>query len=208
MSELETTTRPPSDRSPMLALAQWLALVVLAFGVVAVGMRWAAGAAEIPAPATESAVKGGVLDLTGPGRAARPPVDFRLASLDDGAPLGPPDFAGKVVLVEFWATWCGPCRLQAQFLEEIHGELAGKDVAFLAVDVGEDRETVERYVEKTPFPYPVLLDPNDSLSARYRIFGLPTVMIVDRQGKISYLKTGVSPADRLRYELKAAGAAV
>jgi hypothetical protein len=80
------------------------------------------------------------------------------------------------------------------------------DVQSLAVDSGEDEATVRRYVDKTPFPYPVLLDPDDTVSIRYPVTGLPTVMIVDRQGRVSYMQTGISPAATLRRELKAAGA--
>ena len=81
------------------------------------------------------------------------------------------------------------------------------DVQFLAVDSGEDEATVRRYVDKTPFPYPVPLDPDDKVSIRYPVAGLPTVMIIDRQGRVSYMQTGISPAATLRRELHQAAAA-
>ena len=60
----------------------------------------------------------------------------------------------------------------------------------MAEDSGESEQTVRKYVEKTPFPYPVLLNRQDSLTARFRFLGLPTVMIINRQGEITFMKTG------------------
>ena len=130
----------------------------------------------------------------------------RLPSLD-GRTLGPPDFAGKVVVIDFWATWCGPCKLQAQMFEKAHEEHTGGGVEFMAINVGEDEETVRKYVEKKPFPYSVLLDPDEQLMSRYQIYGLPTVMVVDREGRVSFMRTGVTDVPTLRREIaKAANA--
>ena len=139
--------------------------------------------------------------------ADHPPPDFRLATLDGGE-IGPLDYEGEAVVLDFWATWCGPCRLQAEYLEELHEELDGKNVQFLAVNVGETAEQVQDFVAETPFPYPVLLDSKDTLTSRYNLLGLPTVMVVDTQGKISFLRTGVTDNKTLREALRDAGADV
>jgi thiol-disulfide isomerase/thioredoxin len=201
----DTQTSPTLARSPAVALAQWLAVVGATFAVLGFGMSWVAQTVDVPSPVSVPAAAGPEGAAAGPGGAAGvyPPPDFRLTTLDGGL-VGPPDFAGQVVLVELWATWCGPCRAQAKILDELHEEFP--DVQFLAVDSGEDEATVRSFVDKTPFPYPVLLDPDDTVSIRYRVTGLPTVMIVDRQGRVSYMQTGISPAATLRRELKAAGA--
>lgn len=199
MSQTEATPRS-ADRSPVIALAYWLLMVAAVFVAVAAGMSFVSRSVEISARERPAAA-------APEAPAGRPAPDFRLATLD-GQRLGPPDFPGQVVLVEFWATWCSPCRLQAKYVEELHRELAGNGVSFLAVNVGEDEATIREYVEKRPFPYPVLFDPEDSMSARYQLFGLPTVMIVDRQGEITYLETGLRDADKLRHELREAGAEV
>ena len=133
--------------------------------------------------------------------------EFRLKSLD-GRALGPRDFPGQVVLVDFWATWCGPCQIQSQILESLHGDLKGKGVQFLAANVGEDEATVKGFLKKKPFSYPVLLDPEDTVSSNLGVYALPTLMIVDKKGKISYIQPGIADAPTLRRALKEAGAGV
>ena len=201
----ETTPAADSSRAHGLAILRWLLLVAAAFGFVAAGMSWISRSAPDASPVAAPPAVAGAPDDG--GDSAYPAPDFRLASLT-GDLVGPPDFAGQAVVVEFWATWCGPCRLQARFLEQLHAELEGKPVKFLAINVGEDEATVREYVADTPFPYPVLLDPEDTLGPRYKIYGLPTVMIVDPRGAVSFLETGVSDADRLRHSLAAAGAEI
>ncbi len=185
-----------ASRTQLLALVRWLLLVAVVFGALAAGLhrisKSSLSASPVPGSLPEA-------------EATLPAPDFRFASLE-GRAIGPEDYSGDVVLVELWATWCGPCRLQAKYLEELHTELKDTDVRFLAISVGEDEATVREYVARKPFPYPVLIDPEDTLSQRYQIYGLPTVMIVDRQGAVSFLETGVSDAEKLRRALRAAGA--
>ena len=121
------------------------------------------------------------------GNAVTP--DFQLATLD-GEEIGPGDFHGQVVLVDFWATWCVPCHAQQEVLDEVHG-LVGDDVQFLAVDVGEAESMVRGFVEKKPFPYPVLLDPESRVADSLGVYSLPTLMIVDTEGNVSYQEAGV-----------------
>lgn len=131
-------------------------------------------------------------------------ADFRLATLDGGE-LGPPDLASQVVLVDFWATWCVPCHAQADILKDLYPEVRGDGVEFLAVDVGEDRGLVEDFVASRPFPYPVLLDPDSRVADSLAIYSLPTLMIVDRGGRIHYVSEGIHDADEIRRLLAAAG---
>ena len=122
-----------------------------------------------------------------------------------GVPEGSVDLAVDGDILSLTAT---SLRSRPEGLELGHGELGGQGVHFLAVDSGEDEATVREYVERNPFPYPVLLDPEDTLSSRYQLYGLPTVMVIDRQGAISFLETGVSDAGRLRRVLEKAGAEI
>ncbi|MDX1503503.1 MAG: TlpA disulfide reductase family protein [Thermoanaerobaculia bacterium] len=133
--------------------------------------------------------------------------EFRLPSLSGGE-LGPADFPGKAVLVEFWATWCTPCRAQAKILEKMWETENRDKVQYLAISVGEKEATVRSFVERNPFSYPVLLDSEDELSVALSIFALPTVMVVDPTGEIVYFQQGLSPAAPLKsaIELATSGA--
>ncbi len=132
-------------------------------------------------------------------------TDFRLQTLE-GKTLGPPDFAGQVVVVDFWATWCMPCRAQAQILEDLHPTWSKRGVQFLAVDVAEEPATVASFVRSNPFPYPVLLDPGDELSTKLGLNALPTLMVIDRQGAVIYLDAGVMDRPHLEKLFEQAGA--
>jgi thiol-disulfide isomerase/thioredoxin len=131
--------------------------------------------------------------------------EFRLKTLD-GRVLGPKDFKGKVVVVDFWATWCGPCQIQSRILEPLSRDYKGKNVQFLAANVGEDERTVRSFLESKPFPYPVLLDADSAVSNSLGVYALPTLMIIDKKGKISFVQPGLTDADTLRQKLKEAGA--
>lgn len=223
MSEYAVSENPTPNTAPYaLAIARWAVVMAVVFGMLAFGMGWLAGQVHVDSPIPKSPIPaqatgaptagggpaGGPSNLPG----ALPPVqgggnvgevvDFRLASLDGGE-ISPADFRGKVVVVEFWATWCGPCRMQARYLEQLHQKL-GDSIQILAVDAGEDEATVRNYVAKSPFPYPVLMDPTDALSVRYNIYGLPTIMILDPQGRITYKNVGVTPLNRLEKLVAAA----
>ncbi len=126
---------------------------------------------------------------------------FELASLG-GDTVSSSAFEGKVLLLEFWATWCTPCVAQARILEPLHRDFEERGVEFLAISVGEDAGTVAEYVDRSPFSYPVLIDPEDELSARIGIYALPTVMIVDRSGKVAYQQPGLSSGEVIRRVLE------
>jgi thiol-disulfide isomerase/thioredoxin len=130
---------------------------------------------------------------------------FRLPTVD-GKKLGPADFRGKVVVADFWATWCGPCYLQFDILHRVRAHYSPNDVQFLAIDMGEDEKTVRAFLAKRPMPYPVLLDEDERVSGELGVVGLPTLLIIDRQGDVSYLRTGIVPDKRLHELLAQAGA--
>ena len=126
-----------------------------------------------------------------------PAPDFDLPDLDGGR-IRLADYSGQVVLIDFWATWCGPCRLQAKILEELYSEVQGPAVQFLAISLGEPADLVREFVEKQPFPYPVAVDSEEVLGIDLQIYALPTVMVIDAAGRIAYLRPGISDAETLR----------
>lgn len=123
--------------------------------------------------------------------------EFQLASLD-GRRLGPEDYEGQVLLIDFWATWCTPCHLQARILDGLYDEYSEQGVEFLAISTGEVEEIVRQFVDGHPYRYPVLIDPEDTLSQELGIYALPTLMVIDGDGEVSYFRPGVTPAKALR----------
>lgn len=203
---------PSSDPSPQDAprslrpflkpVALWLGVCVLGFGALALGMDQLSKALPVDSPAlADPAGADGAPGV--PGGKVYPAPDFELASLQ-GPTMNPADFLGRVVVIDLWASWCGPCHVQAGFLETLHKEYDGQGVQFLAINSGEDQGTVEAFVERSPFPYPVLLDPNETVMRRYQASGLPTLLVVDVTGRVSFMNVGVVDTASLRREIEKA----
>ncbi len=103
------------------------------------------------------------------------------------------DQRGSVVLVNVWATWCGPCREELPVLEGLHRELKNEGLKVLGVstDVARNRGRVEAMARDYTLSYPILLDPNSDTLRLFKIDGLPTSVLIDRQGAIRWRRTGV-----------------
>jgi len=119
----------------------------------------------------------------------RPAPEFRLKDLH-GAEVALGDFKGKVVLLDFWATWCGPCRQEMPEFQRIHRELAAKDVVVLALDGDEPLETVAEYMDKEKFTLPVLLANGTSVMDRYGVHAYPTTFAIDKNGLVADVIVG------------------
>lgn len=124
-------------------------------------------------------------------------MSFRLPSID-GKELGPQDFPGKYLLLDFWATWCLPCIPQGEALDEVYPELKDRGIEFLAIDVGEPETLVREHLADHPVEYPVLMDEADTLSPKHGIFILPTVIVLDPEGRSVFRREGFISAQQLR----------
>jgi len=130
------------------------------------------------------------------GRAA---PEFRLKNLQ-GADVTLADYKGKVVLLDFWATWCGPCRQEMPEFEKIHRGDAGPDVVVLALDVDEAQEIVVEYLAKEKFTFPILLGKGTGVVERYGVHAYPTTFAIDKQGLVADVIVGGGPNGRVRLD--------
>ena len=126
--------------------------------------------------------------------------DFTLKSLD-GEELSLSDFRGDVVLINFWATWCGPCRAEIPDFEQVYGKHKDKGFMILGLNQQESPGVIEPFAEELGMTYPVLLDEQGQVMSEYRILGLPTSVLVDRDGVIQLRHTGTMTAAQLESQL-------
>jgi thiol-disulfide isomerase/thioredoxin len=131
-------------------------------------------------------------------------MEFRLPTLDGGE-VSPADFRGRVVLLDFWATWCVPCRAQKAVLEDVVPHYPEDSLHVLAVDVGEDAALVREYLADDPAPFPVVLDRDTSFFTSLGLYSLPSLIVLDGEGRLVEQMTGVVDARRLHELLAAAG---
>jgi len=126
-----------------------------------------------------------------PIKPPRPAPDFSLPDMD-GKIHKLSDYRGKVVLLNFWATWCPPCRREMPSMENLHQELKDKPFQVLACDQEEDGDTVFAFTgQLDPAPtFPLLLDSKSAVSKSFDVRGLPTTFLVDKMGNIAYRAVG------------------
>jgi len=99
-------------------------------------------------------------------------------------------YRGKVVLINFWATWCEPCRLEMPSMQRLRDKLSGRPFVVLAVNVDEPDARVRRFVNETRFDLPVVLDVNKTVTRAWNVRVMPTSFIVDTGGRLRYRVVG------------------
>jgi len=102
----------------------------------------------------------------------------------EGTSITLAQFRGQVVFLNFWATWCPPCRVEMPSMETVYKGFQDQGLAMLAIDIGESPKQVARFMKKLRLSFPALLDVDSRVSNRYSVRGLPTTILIDRRGRM------------------------
>ncbi len=124
--------------------------------------------------------------------------NFTLKSLT-GKNLKLSEMAGNVVLINFWASWCGPCREEMPLLNDLHKKYEPLGFTVLGVNVEEDAKNARGFLKNFPVDFPVLLDNKNQVSKQYNVIAMPTTVVVDRDGNVRFLHKGYKPGDEAKY---------
>ncbi|SRR5258706_9666243 len=127
------------------------------------------------------------------------------AKATNGETFSNTSIKGKVVLLEFWTTWCGYCKAEAAIVEKISHEYSDKDLIVLAVNVGESKKTVKKYLEQYPRTCRIVLTEDTNLAAMYQATVYPIYVVIDREGNVAGTQRGSGGEDALRSLLAKAG---
>lgn len=103
------------------------------------------------------------------------------------------DFKGKVVFIDFWATWCPPCRISMPEVEKLYADYQGKAVQVLGLNLDENGDNARRFVERKKTPYPVLLAGDSDISSAYGVGGIPHFVLIDKEGRLVNMWSGFAP---------------
>ena len=128
----------------------------------------------------------------------QPAPDFTLKSMD-GKNLKLSEMAGNVVLINFWASWCGPCREEMPLLNQLHKKYEPLGFAVYGVNVEENIDQAKAFLRDFPVDFPVLLDNTNKVSKQYEVIAMPTTVMVDRDGRLRYLHQGYQSGDEAIY---------
>jgi peroxiredoxin len=139
---------------------------------------------------------------TGGKPAAKPAPQFSFSSLE-GKTVAMKDLTNKVVVVDFWATWCGPCREEIPHLNKLYAELKGKGFEIVGVSMDTDgTDVVKEFARELRIQYPIVMGNEKDAEAFGGIIGLPTTFIIDRQGNVAKKYIGLPPAEDMERVIK------
>lgn len=128
-----------------------------------------------------------------------PAPDFALTTLD-GEKVKLSDLKGHVVMINFWASWCGPCRQEMPLLNDIYASYKKAGFVLLGVNLDESAEDAKAFLKKTPVNFPVLIDSKGQVADLYKNQAMPSSYFVDRKGDLVYLHQGYRPGEEEDYK--------
>ena len=140
--------------------------------------------------------------LTVPALAADPtgaPAPQFTLTARSGANVSLAQYKGQVVMLNFWASWCGPCRQEMPLLESIYKQYHRMGFTLIGVNVEPDSNAANQWLKETPVSFPILYDKESKVSQMYDVAGMPSTVIIDRAGKVRVLHRGYKPGDENGY---------
>ena len=132
------------------------------------------------------------------GDPGSPAPQFSLASRA-GQSVSLAQYKGQVVMLNFWASWCGPCRQEMPLLESIYKKYNKLGFTMLGVNVEPDSQAANEWLKATPVSFPILYDTESKVSKLYDVAGMPTSVIIDRAGKVRLIHRSYRPGDENEY---------
>lgn len=127
-----------------------------------------------------------------------PAPQFTLAARS-GSSVSLAQYKGQVVMLNFWASWCGPCRQEMPLLESIYKKYNRLGFTLIGVNVEPDSNAANDWLKQTPVSFPILYDKESKVSKMYDVAGMPSTVIIDRSGKVRVLHRGYKPGDENEY---------
>jgi peroxiredoxin len=115
--------------------------------------------------------------------------DFALQDVE-GNPHRLADYRGKPVVLNFWATWCAPCRAEMPSMQRAHESVADEGIAIVAINVGDDADSIQRFLAEVPVDFPLPMDIDMKVVQAYAARGLPTTFVIDPDGRLVYSAAG------------------
>jgi peroxiredoxin len=131
----------------------------------------------------------------------KPAPDFALRSLK-GPSVRLSEHLGEVVVINFWATWCGPCRQEMPLLDDLYAKYQLAGLTLLSVNIDERAEPAIEMAQTLQVSYPVLFDARKEVSRAYEVSAMPVTVLVDRAGVVRYVSEGYKPGYEKRYTEK------
>ena len=110
------------------------------------------------------------------------------------------ELRGQVVLLNFWASWCGPCRQEMPLLEKLQQRYSALGFTVLGVNVEEDSSKAKTLLKDIPLSFPILFDTQNAVSKQYQVSAMPSTVMIDRNGNMRYLHKGYKPGDEAQYK--------
>ena len=133
------------------------------------------------------------------GELSGPAPDFTLQARG-GGDVSLSDLRGDVVMINFWATWCGPCREEMPHLEALHQRYSNLGFKLLGVNVEEDSRLSDQFLAETPVSFDILFDPHNGVSELYDVIAMPSTVLVDRAGNMRFIHHGYQEGYEMEYQ--------